>query len=238
MKETNKTKRIPNKMFLIGAILLAAFVIWTVLVCLVDVQPIGPQASNVGFATLNGYVHRLTGANMSLYTVTDWLGLVPFCVAFGFAMLGLVQAIQRKSLLKTDRDIWVLGAFYIVVIAVYILFEVTAINYRPVLIDGLLEVSYPSSTTLLVMCVMPTAALQLHTRIQNKICSRCVTVAIVAFTAFMVIVRLISGVHWVTDIIGGALCSAGLVWMYAATCKATHAKAKPKEEQNKKSTEE
>ena len=193
-----------KKALVCGASLLIAFVLWTVLVGLVDVQAIGPEGSSVGFGTLNGYVHDLTGVNMSLYVITDWLGLVPIGIAFGFAVLGLVQLIKRKSLLKVDRSILVLGGFYIVVMAVYILFETVVINYRPTLIDGYLEASYPSSTTMLVMCVMPTAMMQLRDRIKNKAFSRCVMIAIAAFVAFMVIGRLVSGVHWVTDIIGGA----------------------------------
>ena len=205
-----------NKLLVCGVSLLLAFVLWTVLVCFVDVQAIGPEGSSVGFATLNGYVHDLTGANMSLYVITDWLGLVPIGVAFGFAVLGLVQWIKRKSILKVDRSILALGGFYIVVMAVYIFFEMVVINYRPTLIDGYLEASYPSSTTMLVMCVMPTAMMQLRARIKNKAFSRCVMVAIAAFIAFMVIGRLTSGVHWITDIIGGALVSAGLVTTYAS----------------------
>ena len=154
-----------KKALVCGASLLIAFVLWTVLVCLVDVQAIGPEGSSVGFGTLNGYVHDLTGVNMSLYVITDWLGLVPIGIAFGFAVLGLVQLIKRKSLLKVDRSILVLGGFYIVVMAVYILFETVVINYRPTLIDGYLEASYPSSTTMLVMCVMPTAMMQLRDRL-------------------------------------------------------------------------
>ena len=149
-----------KKALVCGASLLIAFVLWTVLVCLVDVQAIGTEGSSVGFGTLNGYVHDLTGVNMSLYVITDWLGLVPIGIAFGFAVLGLVQLIKRKSLLKVDRSILVLGGFYIVVMAVYILFETVVINYRPTLIDGYLEASYPSSTTMLVMCVMPTAMIR------------------------------------------------------------------------------
>ena len=205
-----------NKKALVwGASLLAAFVLWTVFVRFVDVQAIGPEGSSVGFATLNCYVHDLTGENMSLYVITDWLGLVPIGTALGFAVLGLVQWIKRKSLLKVDRSILVLGGFYIVVMAVYVLFEVVVINYRPTLIDGYLEASYPSSTTMLVMCVMPTAMMQLRARIKNKAFSRCVMVAISAFIAFMAIGRLMSGVHWITDIIGGVLVSAGLVITYA-----------------------
>ena len=209
-------EKIRKKMFFMGEGFLGAFVLWTVLVSYVDVRAIGQNASSVGFSTLNGYVHNLTGVNMFLYTITDWLGLVPIGVAFGFAVLGLVQWVGRKSLFKVDRSILALGGFYIIVLAMYIFFEIVVINYRPVLIDGYLEASYPSSTTMLVMCVMPTAAMQLNVRVKNTVLRRCVILAIAAFTAFMVIGRLISGVHWFTDIIGGALLSAGLVITYAS----------------------
>ena len=202
------------KLFFVGVSLLAAFVLWTVFVCFIDVRAIGPRESSVGFATLNGYVHNLTGVNMYLYVITDWLGLVPIGVAFGFAVLGLVQWIKRKSLLKVDRSILTLGGFYIVVMAVYILFEIVVINYRPTLINGYLEASYPSSTTMLVMCVMPTAMMQFSTRIKNDLFRRCVMFTITVFIAFMLIGRLVSGVHWITDIIGGALLSTAIVLMY------------------------
>ena len=151
---------------------------------------------------------------MSLYTITDWLGLVPIGVAFGFGVLGFMQLVKRKSLLRVDRSIIILGIFYIVVMAIYALFEIVVINYRPVLINGYLEASYPSSTTMLVMCVMPTAAMQLNGRIKNKLIRRFTTFIIYAFVAFMVIGRLISGVHWISDIIGGIILSVGLVLFY------------------------
>ena len=200
----------------IAICMLIAFVMWTVAIRFIDVQAIGPQESSVGFATINQFVHTLTGVHMSLYTITDWLGLVPLMFVMGFGTLGLIQWIKRKHLLKVDYSILVLGGFYILVMAAYVLFEVFVINYRPVLIDGYLEASYPSSTTMLVMCVMPTAIMQFDTRIKNDALKRCVTYAITAFIVFMVIVRLISGVHWFTDIIGGALLSTGLVLMYRA----------------------
>lgn len=196
--------------------MLAAFVLWTAAIRLVDVRAIGPQGSTVGFAMLNRFVHDLTGVHMSLYTITDWLGLIPFGVVMGFAVLGLVQWVKRKHLLKVDRSIFVLGGFYVVVMAVYLFFELVVINYRPVLIDGILEASYPSSTTMLVLCVMPTAMMQLRTRVKNQILRRCISGFITAFTIFMVIGRLISGVHWFTDIIGGVLLSTGLVLLYDA----------------------
>ena len=190
------------------------FVLWTLAVKFIDVQSIGPNGSEVGFAALNGLIHNVTGVHMELYIITDWLGLVPVFAAFGFAVLGLVQLIKRRSFLKVDYSILVLGGFYILVISAYILFEMFAVNYRPVLIDGYLEASYPSSTTLLVMCVMPTSVMQLHTRIKNKNIRNIISVVIYAFMAFIVIGRFVSGVHWLTDIVGGIILSAGLVMLY------------------------
>ena len=126
----------------------------------------------------------------------------------------ICSAADAKSLWKVDHRILALGVFYVAVMAAYVFFEIVVINYRPTLIDGYLEASYPSSTTMLVMCVMPTAAMQLNVRIKNTVLRRCAVIIVVAFTAFMVIGRLVSGVHWITDIIGGALLSAGLVTMY------------------------
>ena len=200
----------------ISAGVLAAFVLWTIAVCHVDVQAIGPRGSSVGLAGINRYVHDWTGVHFSLYAITDWLGLIPVCVCVGFGVYGLVQWIGRRSLLKVDRGILALGGFYVLVVAAYVLFEKLAVNYRPVLIDGRLEASYPSSTTVLVMCVMPTAMMQLNDRLKSRTLRLWALAFGYAFVVFMVIARLVSGVHWFSDIVGGALLSAGLVALYRA----------------------
>ena len=186
---------------------LAAFLLWTVAVKWIDVQAIGPEDSAVGFAVLNGFVHDRIGVHMGLYTLTDWLSVVPLGLVAGFGLQGLAQWIRRKSLGQVDRDLLILGGFYAAVMAAFLLFEVVVINYRPVLIEGVLEASYPSSTTMLCMCVLPTAAMRLRSR-------RWLAEMLMAFTIFMVAARLISGVHWLTDIIGGGLLSASLVMLY------------------------
>ena len=196
--------------------LLAAFALWTVLLRTVDVGAIGPCGSTVGLATLNHRFHGLTGVHLWLYVVTDWLGLVPIGVALSFAVLGLAQWIARGRLWRVDRDIRALGVFYAAVMAVYVLFELVVVNRRPVLLDGYLEASYPSSTTVLVLCVIPTAMLQARARIQSKGVRRFALLAMACFTLFMVVGRLLSGVHWLTDVVGGILLSAGLVLLYQA----------------------
>ena len=144
----------------------AAFVLWTVAVRHIDVRCIGPNGSAVGFAALNGAVHNFIGVHMALYTVTDWLGLVPVAFCMAFALLGLIQWIRRKCILRVDCSILMLGGIYLALLAAYLLFESFAVNYRPVLIDGFLEASYPSSTTLLVLCVMGTSLRQLRSRMR------------------------------------------------------------------------
>ena len=208
MKDTGK------KDLLAGIMLLAAFALWTVLIRHIDVQNAGPNGTAVGFAAVNVWFHRLTGVHMLIYTMTDWLGLVPIIICMCFGVLGLVQLVKRKSLLRVDSDILMLGAYYVLVILCYLLFEMVPINYRPILIDGNLEASYPSSTTLLVLSVMPTLKYQSDRRIMNPVTRKAITVFVIVFAVFMIIGRLISGVHWVTDIAGSVFLSSGLFLIY------------------------
>ena len=199
-----------------GFSFVTVFAVWTALIKRVDVQDIGPMETAVGFATINGWFHKLTGVHMWLYRVTDWLGLIPVFVCLMFGGIGFVQLMQRKKLLKVDRDILLLGIYYLLVIFGYLVFEMIPINYRPTLIEGRLEASYPSSTTLLVLSVMPTLVFQTHRRLKNGKAKRIIDIMTVIFSLFMIIGRLVSGVHWLTDIIGSVLFSAGLFCIYRA----------------------
>ena len=211
-KECKERKR---KTLRAAVCLLAAFLLWTAAVRNVDVRAIGPMGSSVGLAAVNGFVHRMTGVHMGLYLLTDWLSVVPAGFAAGFAALGLAQWVRRKSILRVDRSILALGGFYMLVLAAYLFFEVFIVNYRPVLIEGVLEASYPSSTTVLVLCVMTTAAMQLSGRMKHGAGRRAALAGMAAFAALMVLLRFLSGVHWLTDIVGGILLSGGLVCLYA-----------------------
>ena len=207
-------KEIRRKELLAGIILLATFALWTVLIKHIDVQNAGPNGTEIGFATINVWFHQLTGVHMLIYTITDWLGLVPIIICMCFGMLGLVQLVKRRSLFKVDTDILLLGAYYVVVILGYLLFEMVPINYRPILINGNLEASYPSSTTLLVLSVMPTLKYQSDRRIANPMTRKSIVLFVIVFSSFMVIGRLISGVHWATDIAGSIFLSSGLFMIY------------------------
>ena len=197
-----------------GVIFNSLFIVWTFLITTVDVKSDGVNGTDIGFATINTWFHNLIGVNMTLYTITDWLGLVPVFICMIFGVVGLIQLIKRKSLLKVDFDIVVLGVYYVFVVFAYLLFEMIPINYRPILINGFMEASYPSSTTLLVLSVMPTLVFQVQRRTKNEKIKLVINIVTVVFSLFMVIGRLVSGVHWVTDIIGSCLLSAGLFYIY------------------------
>ena len=211
-----KTKA--KRTLLISIFFLLAFAVWTVLIQTVDVKAVGVNSTDIGFAFINTRFHSLTGVNFMLYNITDWLGLVPLAVCIAFGILGFIQLIKRKSLFKVDADIIILGVYYVTVILCYLVFEMIPINYRPVLINGFAEASYPSSTTLLVLSVMPTLVFQIKHRMKNIKLQRIVTVITLFFCIFMVVGRLVSGVHWLTDIIGSVLLSAGLFYAYKSAC--------------------
>ena len=203
-----------QKHFRAGIAFLTAFLLWTALIRCVDVQAVGPKGTMVGFAAFNLWFHNLTGVHMTIYTITDWLGLVPIVICLCFGAAGLIQMVRRRSLFRVDPDILLLGLYYILVILAYLIFEMIPINYRPVLINGALEASYPSSTTLLVLSVMPTLKCQIDRRAKKPLIRNVTGLFVLVFSAFMVIGRMIAGVHWATDILGAVFLSAGLFLLY------------------------
>ena len=208
-----------KRLWILPTALWATFVLFTLLLTCVDVQPIGPQGSAVGFATVNEWAFQLLGVHLLWYHLTDWLGVVAIAIAFGFAVAGLYQWVKRKSIRKVDRYVLALGGFYLLVIGCYIFFEKVVINCRPILMYGSLEASYPSSHTMIVVSIMATAAMAFRALCPQKK-GWCLAVDIFAAVVIAVTVmgRLIAGVHWLTDIVGGLLLSAALVWSYWVVC--------------------
>ena len=207
-------KKNKDKSLLFGGVMLSLFALWTLLVVMVDVQPVGVNGTGIGFAGLNCWFHSVTGVNLQLYYITDWLSIIPFLICSCFALVGFCQLIKRKSLIRVDVDIILLGVYYSMVIFCYVAFEIIPINYRPVLINGVMEVSYPSSTTLLVLAVMPTLTFYCKRNMKSATIFKIIRFSTTLFSFVMVMARLISGVHWLTDIVGGILLSSGLFNIY------------------------
>ncbi len=203
-----------NLDIILAASLFLLFVIYTLIVKFVGVAAVGPLGSSVGLAGINDAAHKLFGMNQTLYVLTDWLGLVAFGIMAAFVIVGAVQWIRRKSVLNVDNEILAMGIYYVLVAASYVFFEFVVINRRPVLIEGVLEASYPSSTTMLVLMVCLSAISPLKKLIKNDTLRKVINVCLVVFAVAMIVGRLVSGVHWLTDILGGIILSAALLFFY------------------------
>lgn len=212
-----------SKYLFSSLIVFVVFIIYTICVQFVDVKAIGPNdpnvvldpnSINIGFATINKFVHDLLGVHFGLYNATDIGSIIPIGLAILYAVIGAVQLIKYKDIKKVDKNIIALGVFYIATVIVYLFFEFVVINHRPVLIDGVLEASYPSSTTMLSLTFMITSIDQSNKYIKNDTAKKVVMWLSIAYSAFLVIGRIISGVHWFTDILGAVIVSTALILFY------------------------
>ncbi|MEG0284231.1 MAG: phosphatase PAP2 family protein [Erysipelotrichales bacterium] len=203
--------------FITGGILLLLFIVFTIVVKNIDVQPIGPQGSSIGLAGINEFFFNLFGEHPFWYKVTDILGKLSMLVAGLFGIFGIVQLIKRKSFFKVDKDIITLAIFYIVILNFYLLFEIVIINYRPVLLDGQLEASYPSSHTMIILCIMYSVLVQAKLRIKDTTKLSIVRIIVILIIVVTIIGRFISGVHWFSDILGGLILGLSLCYMYSGS---------------------
>ncbi len=200
---------------------LVLFIIWTVLVKVVDTAAIGPMNTVVGFSSINGAVHNALGTSDLWYSASGVLGYLAILLCGVFAVIGLVQLVQRKSLAKVDKKLIAAGVIYICVIIAYVLFDKVAVNYRPVIMpdETAPEASYPSTHAMLGCVSYGIAAKLLPEYIKNKSLGSIIRPLCWILAGLTVVFRLLSGVHWLTDIIGGVIISAFFLTLFYAACR-------------------
>ena len=204
-----------NKKILIECITtFVLFIIFTIIIKIVDVQSIGPENSKVGFSSINESFHNFLGYNDLFYKISKYLGYLSFLIIGLFAVIGLIQLIKRKSIFKVDKAILLLGAFYVLVLFAYAFFEIVIVNYRPVLEKGVLEASYPSSHTILSICVCMSGILVSNKVFKDKKMIKLFNICLTILMLSIIVFRTISGVHWLTDIVGGVLLSSALCLLF------------------------
>ena len=200
---------------------------YIVLVKYTDVGAIAADGSNVGFSTINVYFKELIGYSKTWYKVSTYLGILPIAIAGAYALLGLYQLIKNKSLAKVDKKLYVLAGFYALFVFIYFLFEKVALNYRPVMIDGEVEASFPSTHTLLAVCMCGSSLLLSAYFIKNKKALKICNILTWLIMIALVVTRTISGVHWVTDILGGVIISLFMLMvLYTAIYYVSHPEKK------------
>ena len=202
----------------LSGVFVALFAVLIVMIRKVDVEGIGPDGTKIGLSGINKPVADNFAYNETWYKITQYLGYAALAVAGCFAVLGLVQLIQRKSLLKVDTNILAAGVIYVLTIGLYFLFDKVVINYRPIILpeEGVLEAGFPSSHTMLSIVVFGSALLQLRFYVKSVVAKRILGIALFAVMIVTFVGRLLSGAHWLTDICGGVLISVALLFAYSA----------------------
>ena len=231
----NVMKKKSSLLFLISAVCFVLFLVFTVLVAVCDKGSVaydeaGKITSVIGFVKLNQSVFNALGTNDLWYEFTEFLGTIAIGTAAIFAMIGIGQLAKRKSIWAVDREILLLAALYILIVLFYLFFEVVVLNYRPILVGGGFEASYPSSHTMLACCIFVTAPFACQHLIKASGTHSTVSLLCFIFAPIMVVGRLLAGVHWLTDIIGSLLLSASLVLLYIASITLLNEKAPHKKQ--------
>ena len=203
--------------FMLAVLFLILFAVLILLVKKVNVASIGPEGTSIGLSDLNKSFHEMTGENHTLYKISEYLGYGALALVGVFGLVGLAQLIRRRSLLKVDHEILALGGLYVVVLGLYFVFEKVVINYRPVIMEGdaHVEASFPSSHTMLAMVVLGSTLMVISKYVKQDGLRVILEMLCIISIVLLVLGRLLCGVHWLTDIIGGVLISGALLFAFA-----------------------
>ncbi len=209
-------KKLPKPVVALGAAAICSlfsFVLLVVLLKTLDVRAVGPLDSYVGLASLNASVFAALGVNENFELFTALLGGVALLTAGGGVAAYVVYlAVKKTKIRQIPPLFWATCVTLGLLMAAYLLFEVVVINYRPVLEDGALAASFPSSHTLLAVAVFG-MVIPYGLAIPNAPLKWSVVVVSAVLAVLSVAGRLLAGVHWVTDIAGGVLL--GLFFAFA-----------------------
>lgn len=195
-----------------AGVLLILFGVLILLLRTADVQPVGAGGTEIGLAAWNTAVRDAIGFHRVLYTVTGVIGYLTFAVPVFFVGLGGYQLIRRRGFRRVDADLYLLGGIYLLTGACYALFEKVIINYRPIFLSGEApEASFPSSHTVLAVVLLGTAMAEIAYRVRVKWLLAAGEGFCGALLTALVCGRFFSGVHWLTDILGGLLLGGALL---------------------------
>lgn len=201
MKENNKRNKF-------AAVLITALtVLFTIMVVTFDVQAIGPNGTSVGFASINKVFADLFAYNENFDKISDVIMYFSFLLVLAAVFMGVVELVKRKSLFKVDSEIIVYGVVLVILVILKVAFDKIALNYRPVLVPGEteLEASFPSTHAMISTALFAGFCMVINPYLKDKKIKTTVNALIGILIALEVVCRVIAGVHWLTDIIGGLL---------------------------------
>ena len=195
------------------------FIVWTILVKTIDMSYID-NVGYIGFSHFNFQVNNFVVEYVRIETfdkLSD-IGLyLSFAVVLTFGVIGIVQWIKRKSIKKVDSILFALLAIYVITVIEYFIFEIVKINYSPLSTAEELHASYPSSHVLFFIIFVMTGVLAMFEYVKVHKAIKVTTISFAALVSLVyVVVRLLSGQHFFTDIVGGLFLSASIIALFIA----------------------
>ena len=158
---------------------------------------------------------------------TDIILIASFAILTVFVILGLYQWITRKSLKKVDKSLLCFPIPLALLAAVYVIFDKFIIlNTRP---NGSGEPSFPSTHVMIVATIFFLSAIALPKYIKSKTASILLDIIMLALIVLTCVGRVLSDMHWLTDVIGGLAFAVFFAAVYYFCYRITKKKSKKEE---------
>ncbi len=192
-------KKIINLYTILGFSFLALFLLLIILLS-IDRATITFAGKEVGLSHLNNLVSYKF--DDTLDKVSDVLFYFSFSGVILGVVLGIMQLVKNKSLFAVDTKILFFGIFVILAIIFWLVFDKgLKINYRP--IDPT-EGSFPSTHVFMTTFFMLAAHNLLCSLFKGNNIVKYGSLAVaIIFIVLVTIFRVSSGMHYITDVIGG-----------------------------------
>lgn len=194
-----------KRYLIISCASLLLFLLFLIMLYTVDVKNIGAGVTKVGLCFINNHSFMASNASMwdKISDVCMYLGIGVIGALF---ILGVVQLIQRKNILKVDKEILVFGCLVVLMIIIWLFFDkVLIVNNRPILVDGKVECSFPSTHIMITSFALLSGSYYLFKKINKKHLTIIMYVASAIIVTICFLGRVLSGMHFLTDAVCGLL---------------------------------
>lgn len=194
---------------IIISILWLILLIFTILVSFVDVKIFNVTNTKIGLYSLNK-IFLVNSINSNYINIIS-NGIFLICLLVIILMLLLItfEYFKTKKINKNNLNFFI---HFLIMVLIWIIFDkILIINYRPILINGNIEGSYPSTHVMVSTFVLLFLSDQLKKIFKNDKIFYIISIGLIIIQS---ISRILLTMHWFTDIIGGLLIGCLLFFTF------------------------
>lgn len=211
----------------ITSISLGLFIILIILLKCVDVKTLY-DCDSIGLAGLNKVYYK--EYNKALDILSDVIFYLVIAFNVFLIVLYAINLSKTKSL-KAGYKFYIYFSILLLGIILWLLFDkVICINTRPNIKDGVVEGSFPSTHVFLTAYIVLSSPYLFLKMEKNKGLEKAnklgfeeiITIIFISIALVMTVLRLYSGMHWLTDCVGGLILGFflfGLFYLFVCIFK-------------------